>query len=89
MCANACTLCYRFELQEMEVYFYLSGIADVTLFTLTCADWIEWNVTSQNLKYEYRVASYGIDRYVRVPNSKVRTRCINASTCKANVKSVA
>ena len=33
---------------------------------MTCADWIEWNVTSQNLKYEYRIASYPSDRYVNV-----------------------
>ena len=42
----------------------MPGIADDTLFTMTCADWIEWNVTSQNLKYEYRIASYGSDRCV-------------------------
>ena len=42
----------------------MPGIADDTLFTMTCADWVEWNVTSQNLKYEYRIASYGSDRYV-------------------------
>ena len=47
----------------------MPGIADDTLFTMTCADWIEWNVTSQNLKYEYRIASYGSDRYARVPES--------------------
>ena len=44
--------------------FYMPGIADDTLFTMTCIDWIEWNVTSQNLKYEYRIASYGSDRCV-------------------------
>ena len=50
----------------------MPGIADDTLFTMTCADWIEWNVTSQNLKYEYRIASYPSDRCVRVPNSFVQ-----------------
>ena len=51
---------------------YMPGIADVTLFTMTCADWIEWNVTIQNLMYEYRIASYGSDRYVRILDSLVR-----------------
>ena len=39
---------------------------------MTCADWIEWNVTIQNLMYEYRIASYGSDRYVRILDSLVR-----------------
>ena len=66
---------------KWKVYFYVAGIADVTLFTLTCADWIEWNVTSQNLKYEYRIASYGSGRYARVPYILVRKRQV----CTSNV----
>ena len=65
---------------KLNQYFYMPGIADDTLFTMTCADWIEWNVTSQNLKYEYRIASYGSDRYVQVPESLVRKQQLFTST---------
>ena len=38
------------------------GVADDTLFTLSCAGWLEWNVTTQNLKYEYRIREFGSSR---------------------------
>ena len=54
-------------MNKLKIAFtYVPGIADDTLFTMTCADWIEWNVTTQNLKYEYRIASYPSDRYVHM-----------------------
>ena len=36
-----------------------SGIADLTLFTLSCSGWTEYDVTTQNLKYEYRIREFG------------------------------
>ena len=63
----------------------MPGIADDTLFTMTCADWIEWNVTTQNFKYEYRVASYGSDRYARIPHNivwKLRVCAKTKQLCK-------
>ena len=54
--------CYYCPVHVVCISF-TTGIADVTLFTFTCANWIEWNVTNESMNYEYRIASYGSDRY--------------------------
>ena len=44
----------------------VTGVADETLFTFSCAGWLEWNndATAPDLRFEYKIAELGMQRFV-------------------------